>query len=81
MPESRAITGNMAMPGFTAPKLLWLAKYGPPCSARCTMLLPKDYLIWRLSGEFVSEMSDASGTLGSTAHAATGPTGCSPRPS
>ena len=64
VPESRAITGNMAMPGFTAPKLLWLAKYGfrrVPRGAH--VLLPKDYLIWRLSGEFVSEMSDASGTL------------------
>ena len=64
VPESRAITGNMAMPGFTAPKLLWLAKYEPAVfRAVHKVLLPKDYLIWRLSGEFVSEMSDASGTL------------------
>ncbi|WP_321888686.1 xylulokinase [Burkholderia cenocepacia] len=63
-PESRAITGNMAMPGFTAPKLLWLAKYEPAVfRAVHKVLLPKDYLIWRLSGEFVSDMSDASGTL------------------
>ncbi|TRY28299.1 hypothetical protein FOI67_17475, partial [Geobacillus sp. LEMMJ02] len=64
VPESRAITGNMAMPGFTAPKPLLLAKYEPAVfRAVHKVLLPKDYLIWRLSGEFVSEMSDASGTL------------------
>lgn len=64
VPESRAITGNLAMPGFTAPKLLWLAKYEPAVfGAVHKVLLPKDYLIWRLSGEFVSDMSDASGTL------------------
>ncbi|WP_186113653.1 xylulokinase [Burkholderia gladioli] len=64
VPESRAITGNMAMPGFTAPKLLWLAKYEPTVfRAIHKVLLPKDYLIWRLSGEFVSDLSDASGTL------------------
>ncbi|MGV4652319.1 xylulokinase, partial [Burkholderia pseudomallei] len=64
VPESRAITGNMAMPGFTAPKLLWLAKYEPAVfRAAHKVLLPKDYVAWRLSGEFVSDMSDASGTL------------------
>ncbi|KVE36481.1 xylulokinase [Burkholderia sp. TSV86] len=64
VPESRAITGNMAMPGFTAPKLLWLAKYEPAVfRATAKVLLPKDYVAWRLSGEFVSDLSDASGTL------------------
>lgn len=64
VPESRTITGNLAMPGFTAPKLLWLAKYEPAVfRAIHKVLLPKDYVAWRLSGEFVSEMSDASGTL------------------
>lgn len=64
VPESRTITGNMAMPGFTAPKLLWIAKYEPAVfGAVAKVLLPKDYIGWRLSGEFVSDMSDAAGTL------------------
>jgi xylulokinase len=63
-PASRAITGNLAMPGFTAPKLLWVRKHEPELFGRTAkVLLPKDYLAWRLSGEFVSEMSDAAGTL------------------
>ncbi|NPT43467.1 xylulokinase [Paraburkholderia sp. 1N] len=63
-PRSRVITGNLAMPGFTAPKLMWVARHEPAVfRATKKVLLPKDYLLWRLSGEFVSEMSDASGTL------------------
>ncbi len=62
-PEARAITGNIAMPGFTAPKLLWVAKHEPEHFARVrTVLLPKDYLRLRLTGEKLSDMSDASGT-------------------
>ena len=64
VPESRAITGNQAMPGFTAPKLLWLQKYEPALfRATAKVLLPKDYVALRLTGECVSDMSDASGTL------------------
>ena len=64
VPESRAITGNQAMPGFTAPKLLWLQKYEPALfRATAKVLLPKDYVALRLTGEFVTDMSDASGTL------------------
>ena len=64
MPESRRITGNLAMPGFTAPKLMWMAAHEPEVFARVAkVLLPKDYLRYRLSGEYVAEMSDASGTL------------------
>ncbi|HKT95808.1 MAG TPA: xylulokinase [Paraburkholderia sp.] len=64
VPESREITGNLAMPGFTAPKLLWLSKYEPAVyRAVQKVLLPKDYIAWRLTGDFVSDMSDASGTL------------------
>nr|WP_200918218.1 xylulokinase [Jeongeupia sp. HS-3] len=64
VPQSRQITGNLAMPGFTAPKLLWLQKYEPAIRARVDkVLLPKDYIAFRLTGEFVSEMSDAAGTL------------------
>ena len=62
-PESRAITGNIMMPGFTAPKLLWVAKHEPEVFRRTAhVLLPKDYVRLRLTGDRVSEMSDASGT-------------------
>ncbi|MFC7555029.1 FGGY family carbohydrate kinase [Pseudoroseomonas wenyumeiae] len=63
-PASRGITGNLAMPGFTAPKLLWVRRHEPEIFARTRrVLLPKDWLRLRLTGEAVSEMSDASGTL------------------
>ena len=59
-----ALTGNRAMPGFTAPKLLWVGRHEPEIFARTrTVLLPKDYLRYRMTGEFASDMSDASGTL------------------
>ncbi|BDH45903.1 xylulokinase [Salmonella enterica subsp. enterica serovar Choleraesuis] len=64
VPDSRQITGNLMMPGFTAPKLLWLAENEPEVFSRIsTVLLPKDYLRLRLCGECVSDMSDAAGTL------------------
>ena len=64
MPTSREITGNLAMPGFTAPKLLWLRTHEPAVFAQIrTVLLPKDWLCLQLTGEAVSDMSDASGTL------------------
>jgi xylulokinase len=64
VPDLERRTGNLAMPGFTAPKMLWVAAHEPEI-ARATrrVLLPKDYVRLRLSGEAVSEMSDASGTL------------------
>ena len=63
-PAITAITGNAVMPGFTAPKLIWLAKHEPETFARVAkVLLPKDYLRLRLSGDHASEMSDAAGTL------------------
>ena len=63
-PRSREIAGNIAMPGFTAPKLEWMRRHEPELFARVTMvLLPKDYLRLRLTGHHVSEMSDAAGTL------------------
>ena len=62
-PRARSITGNIMMPGFTAPKLLWVARHEPALFARtATVLLPKDFLRLKLTGERVSEMSDASGT-------------------
>ena len=64
VPQSRAITGNLAMPGFTAPKLLWVAEHEPEIFERVRMvLLPKDYLRLCLSGDHVTDMSDAAGTL------------------
>ena len=63
-PTLRQITGNPAMPGFTAPKLLWVRKHEPALFGRIgTVLLPKAYLRYRLTGEMIEEMSDASGTL------------------
>jgi xylulokinase len=62
-PRARAITGNIMMPGFTAPKLLWVARHEPQLFARvATVLLPKDFLRLKLTGDRVGEMSDASGT-------------------
>ena len=64
VPDLARITGNLAMPGFTAPKLLWVREHEPELFARTRrVLLPKDWLRWQLTGEAVSEMSDAAGTL------------------
>ena len=63
-PSLRMITGNLAMPGFTAPKLLWLREHEPALfQSIARVLLPKDWIRLQLCGEAVSEMSDASGTL------------------
>lgn len=62
--NSRDITGNLMMPGFTAPKLKWMQKYEADLFAQIhQVLLPKDYLRFKLSGEFASDMSDSAGTL------------------
>lgn len=62
-PQFRALTGNIVFPGFTAPKLLWVKENEPEIFTRIKkILLPKDYLRLWLTGEHVSEMSDASGT-------------------
>jgi xylulokinase len=62
--DVHAIAGNLAMPGFTAPKLEWVRRHEPDIFAATRLvLLPKDYVRLRLSGEAVSEMSDAAGTL------------------
>ena len=63
-PELHAIAGNLAMPGFTAPKLLWVRRHEPENFKRIdTVLLPKDFLRFRMTGEKISDLSDASGTL------------------
>ncbi|MBD3786344.1 MAG: xylulokinase [Sphingomonadales bacterium] len=62
-PRFRAISGNIVFPGFTAPKLVWVARHEPAIFARVAkVLLPKDYLRLWLTGEHVAEMSDAAGT-------------------
>lgn len=58
------LTGNRALPGFTAPKLLWLRRHEPDSYARIHhVLLPKDYVRLRLTGEEATDVADASGTL------------------
>ena len=64
LPSLPEIAGNLAMPGFTAPKLLWVAEHEPAIFRRIgQVLLPKDWLRWRLTATAVSDMSDAAGTL------------------
>ena len=63
-PRAREITGNIAMPGFTAPKLVWVRENEPAVfkDTRC-VLLPKDYVRLLMTGEKASDCSDAAGTL------------------
>jgi xylulokinase len=64
VPDMRAITGNEAMPGLTAPKLLWVKEHEPEIFDRISkVLLPKDYVRLRMTGDFASDASDSSGTL------------------
>ncbi|MDH2998340.1 xylulokinase [Pasteurellaceae bacterium LFhippo2] len=64
VPTSREITGNLMMPGFTAPKLKWVANNQPETFSQVSkVLLPKDYLRLLMTGEYASDMSDASGTM------------------
>jgi xylulokinase len=58
------LTGNRALTGFTAPKLLWLRRHEPDTYSRVRrILLPKDYVRLRLTGEHAIDVADASGTL------------------
>jgi xylulokinase len=58
------LTGNRALPGFTAPKLLWVRRHEPEVYERIAhVLLPKDYVRLRLYGELATDAADASGTL------------------
>ena len=57
-------TANIAFAGFTAPKLLWLSKHEPDNFAKIDkIMLPKDYLAYRLTGVHATDVSDASGML------------------
>lgn len=61
--EVRELSGNIVFPGFTAPKLLWVAENEPEIFAKISkVLLPKDYIGLWLTGNHVSEMSDSAGT-------------------
>ncbi len=63
-PELGRVSGNLAMPGFTAPKLMWVRRHEPDVFARTAkVLLPKAWIRYRMTGEMIEEMSDASGTL------------------
>lgn len=62
-PIFRAITGNIVFPGFTAPKLVWVKRHEPEVFAKIAkVLLPKDYVRLKLTGDHASEMSDSAGT-------------------
>ncbi len=64
VPNSREITGNLMMPGFTAPKLKWVQKHEQGVFNNIDkVLLPKDYLRFQLSGDYASDMSDSAGTM------------------
>lgn len=64
LPDMLSITGNRAMPGFTAPKLLWVRANEPEIFADTALvLLPKDYVRLRMTGDAASDMSDSAGTL------------------
>ena len=59
-----ARTGNIAFAGFTAPKLLWMRAHEPALFARIAkIMLPKDYLVYKLTGVHATDYSDASGML------------------
>ena len=62
--RSREIAGNIAMAGFTAPKLLWVKKHEPETFEKVAkVLLPKDYVRLCMTGDYASDMSDSAGTL------------------
>ena len=63
MPDAQTLSGNIVFPGFTAPKLAWVAAHEPEVFHRVArVVLPKDYVLWWLTGRYVTDMSDAAGT-------------------
>lgn len=63
-PKARAIAGNIPQAGFTAPKLVWVKTHEPKVFEKVAkVLLPKDYIRLRMTGEHASDMSDSSGTF------------------
>ena len=64
VPNSRQITGNLIMPGLTAPKLKWFAKHQPELFKKISkVLLPQDYLRLLMTGDYAADLSDAAGTM------------------
>jgi xylulokinase len=64
VPDFTRRSSNLPMPGFTAPKLLWVAEHEPDVFAGVAkVVLPKDYVRFRMTGAYVSDLSDAAGTL------------------
>jgi xylulokinase len=62
-PRAMEITGNIPLAGFTAPKLLWVRKHEPKIFEKVAkVLLPKDYMRFRMTGDYASDMSDSAGT-------------------
>jgi len=62
--QLRDLTGNKALTGFTAPKILWVKKNHPELFKKIKhILLPKDFIRLKLTGEYATDVSDASGTL------------------
>jgi xylulokinase len=63
-PRARKIAGNIPLAGFTAPKLVWVKKHEPRVFEKVAkVLLPKDYVRLRMTGEYASDMSDSAGTF------------------
>jgi xylulokinase len=63
-PRARKIAGNIPLAGFTAPKLVWVKKHEPRIfDGVAKVLLPKDYVRLRMTGDYASDMSDSSGTF------------------
>ncbi|MCA3574690.1 MAG: xylulokinase [Aestuariivirga sp.] len=63
-PKAVPHAGNIPLAGYTAPKLVWVKKHEPKTFAKVAkVLLPKDYIRLRMTGEYASDMSDASGTF------------------
>ena len=63
-PQAVPLAGNIPLAGYTAPKLVWVKKHEPKTFARVAkVLLPKDYIRFRMTGEYASDMSDSSGTF------------------
>ena len=62
--DIEGLAGSLPMPGFTAPKILWLRAHEPDHYAHIRhILLPKDYVRWRLSEAYMTDVSDAAGTM------------------
>ena len=62
-PRAVPLTGNIPLAGYTAPKLVWVKKHEPTVFERVAkVLLPKDYVRLRMTGDYASDMSDSSGT-------------------